>query len=332
MIFVSYSWINEKPSNKVLEFVDFLRKNGFDACCDIIYKQQETAIDFTEMMAKYLNNSDKVIIVLSKEYKDKADLFMGGVGEEYRYIIKDINFNKNKYILVSFESLTNDIKNKITPNFLKNREIVDLIKDSKENYRELFSKLSNQPSIVFSEVNEMQTKITPVKVNHFSLDQKAESDLFTKLGISEPQESTSISDFDKRKFLDDNFIKITNLIKQLLEQFESKSASIKIIIEMLNQKTFIYEIYKNGQNIACLKIWYGNILGNQSIAISEGLSSISFNDNTSCNAIISCKVDKGVLKLFLDFGFFNNQHYTTYEEAVKEIWKTFIEPYVIQRN
>lgn len=51
------------------------------------------------MMAQSLKNADKVIIVLSEEYKEKADSFKGGVGDEYQYIIKDIK-NKNKSIFL----------------------------------------------------------------------------------------------------------------------------------------------------------------------------------------------------------------------------------------
>ena len=62
------------------------------------------------MMHKAMTDYYKVIIVLSKGYKEKADNFKSGVGQEYQLIINDIIENTTKYILVSFEGIPNDIK------------------------------------------------------------------------------------------------------------------------------------------------------------------------------------------------------------------------------
>lgn len=329
MIFVSYSWTNEQPDEKVLRFVDFLRKNGFEATCDIIYKQQETAINFTEMMAKCLRESSKVIIILSEEYKNKADSFIGGVGEEYRYIITDINSNKNKYILVSFQSLTNDIKNKITPDFLNNREIIDLIKDEKEEYRELFSKLNSQDSFIFSDINPTKTTPTPKRIGDFNLNSKINNDIFAELGISKIQEVNNPSEFEKDNFLKDSFKKIIDLLSKLLNQLREENPSIQVVIEEIDKKTITYEIYKNGEKRKDLKISCNNMLfSNTSIFISDT------KHQNSWNAIISCVVDNGILKLSPTFGFTRFTYDTTYEtekDIVKGIWETFIEPYIKDR-
>lgn len=156
MIFVSYSWTEQYPDSTVLSFVEDLRLNGYDATCDVMYIQQETAINFTEMMANALFKADKVIIVLSRKYKEKADGFIGGVGDEYRYIISDIKEKKQKYILVSFEINYNEV----LPDFLKGREVVfinsyDTNLDSK--YGKLFHRINNQNDYIFSPVNKSKT-------------------------------------------------------------------------------------------------------------------------------------------------------------------------------
>ena len=86
---------------------------------------------------------------MSPEYKNKADSFKGGVGEDYRYIISDISNNKKKYILVSFfrEFLA------VTPDFLKGRETVFLDTTSHDPYKPLIHKLDDIPPFKFSEVN-----------------------------------------------------------------------------------------------------------------------------------------------------------------------------------
>lgn len=156
MIFVSYSWINEKPDQDVLQLVAKLRENGYDAECDVMRIQEQTAINFSEMMAKSLQEAEKVIVVLSEEYKKKADSFSGGVGEEYRYIIGNMSKERKKYILVSFE------KNfeKVQPDFLSRNQVVCL--DNDNGFDQLLRKLNNRNEYAFPEVNLNKT-IPPIQ-------------------------------------------------------------------------------------------------------------------------------------------------------------------------
>ncbi|NCC80793.1 MAG: hypothetical protein EOM04_00770 [Clostridia bacterium] len=167
-IFVSYSWDTDAHQEKVISLVNFLRSKGHEAECDIVKIQEETSINFQEMMALELSKSKKVIIVLSKEYKRKADLFLGGVGIESRYILDDINKNKKKYILVSFEKLDQSLLSEIVPNFLRSRDIVDLISDEKNDYFKLFSKLNDLPQYHIEEVSVDKHKTLTKKVKDFT--------------------------------------------------------------------------------------------------------------------------------------------------------------------
>ena len=123
-VFVSYSWDSEDHNQKVLAFTNHLRENGFEAQLDRMLSQEETAINFIKMMHKAMSEHPKVIVVLSKGYKEKAETFKGGVGEEYGILLNDISGNPNKYILVSFEERSDAI----IPLGLKGRDIVDLSK------------------------------------------------------------------------------------------------------------------------------------------------------------------------------------------------------------
>ncbi len=160
MIFVVYSWLNDKPDEKVLQLVADLRINGYDALCDVMKMQEESAINFAEMMATCLRQAEKVIVVLSERYKEKADTFRGGLSEEYRYIINDISHNKNKYILVTF---SNDL-DKVVPDFLKGRNIIYCNGKIADN-TDLLHKLNSTQKYVFPEVNPVKTKPVPVKIN-----------------------------------------------------------------------------------------------------------------------------------------------------------------------
>ncbi len=77
-VFVSYSWDTIDFQDKVISFVNFLRQNGFNADIDKRIMQDESAIDFNKLMHKGIRNYDKVIVILSSNYKKKAEAFEGG--------------------------------------------------------------------------------------------------------------------------------------------------------------------------------------------------------------------------------------------------------------
>lgn len=156
-VFLSYSWDLPEHEDKVMSFTQHLRKNGFEAHIDKMLSQGETAIHFVSMMHKSMQSADKVIIVLSAGYKEKAESFTGGVGEEYRLLLTDIDKNPKKYILVSFSG-TSDA---ITPMGLRARDTVDLSKEGEEE--RLFAKLQDRPLYEFSEVGSTLPQIKAKK-------------------------------------------------------------------------------------------------------------------------------------------------------------------------
>lgn len=159
-IFVSYSW-EPDHKKKVMSFVNQLRERGFEAEMDELLLQKSTALDFVKMMHQAMVSYDKIIIVLSKSYKEKAEEFKGGVGEEYSLIIKDIHSYPQKYILVSFEGIRDDI----VPLGLKAREIVDT--QSKDWETKLFAKLLDEPLVQFAPVGSRVPTIEPLVPSPF---------------------------------------------------------------------------------------------------------------------------------------------------------------------
>lgn len=162
-VFITYCWENEEHDNKVLQLTNHLRQKGFNAEIDKLKSQEETAIDFVKMMNEAMTSYNKVIVVLSENYKTKAEMFKGGVGMEYNLIIKDISDHPTKYILVSFQGISNEI----VPLSLKGREIVDLSKGDSE-LEKLYRKLLGKGALKFADVGEMlleleQTEITDLK-------------------------------------------------------------------------------------------------------------------------------------------------------------------------
>ena len=169
MYFVSYSWTNQEPDLNVLQLVNKLRELGYDVQCDVMDIQNSSSINFSEMMAKNFQKAEKVIIILSSNYKNKADSFSGGVGSEFRYIISDITNNPNKYILVSFSPPTLENISNITPDFLKGREIIALtleqLKSSGELEKsKLLYRLTDTPEFIFSEISKEKFSPKPTSL------------------------------------------------------------------------------------------------------------------------------------------------------------------------
>lgn len=147
-VFVTYSWEDDSTHNdKVVQFTNYLRLNGFEAEMDRLVSQNETAIDFRVMMHKAMTDYKKVVIILSQKYKLKATQFLGGVGEEYSLIMNDIKDNPNKYLLVSFGGEIKDI----APLFFKGREIVNIshIERDEDIQNVIFAKLQDEKILIF---------------------------------------------------------------------------------------------------------------------------------------------------------------------------------------
>lgn len=167
-VFVTYAWDGyDEHDEKVISFVNFLREKGYNASMDRKLSQDETATNLNKMMIEGIQNSNKVIIILSPKYKEKANTFTGGVGFEYALIIEELKTNNNKFIFASFGNASID---EISPTGIKGREVLDLKKDQdSSNFNALFSKLQNKNLIQFSDVSpilpEVQTKlIKPFKL------------------------------------------------------------------------------------------------------------------------------------------------------------------------
>lgn len=169
-VFVTYRWESEEYSDKVISFTDYLRRNGFNAVMDELLSQEESAIDFPKMMHNAFTKYDKVIILISPGYKERADNFVGGVGFEYGILIKDFEQNKNKYIIASLLGIDN--LDSQTPLYLKGKEVIDLTNSKKHD--RLFAKLLDEKIIEFSPVGE---SLPP-------LQKKFPSDFISKPNIS----------------------------------------------------------------------------------------------------------------------------------------------------
>lgn len=166
-VFVAYAWEDIEHNENVISFVNFLREKGFDASMDRKESQEKASVNFNQVMIGGVQNSDKVIIVLSKKYKEKSDKFEGGVWQELNMIIEDKKLRPNKYIFVNFGKDEREI---ITPTAILGLDVLDLKKDQDENdFNTLFAKIKEENIIIFSDVNKEVIQVKKSEIKPFKL-------------------------------------------------------------------------------------------------------------------------------------------------------------------
>lgn len=130
-VFISYCWSNEEYINKVVDFAKRLRSNGIDVVLDQF--QMKLGNDMNNFMEKCVNDKTitNVLILLSPDYKTKADSRSGGAGIETQIISGEVysNVENTKFIPILFEKRGEDTSACI-PTYLKQRRWLDMSEDS----------------------------------------------------------------------------------------------------------------------------------------------------------------------------------------------------------
>lgn len=128
-VFISYSWNPPSNQQNVFELIQKLELDGISVTYD--RKDLYPGQDMNYFMESVLTSDkiDAVIIVCNKDYAEKANKRMGGVGYESEMILSEIRNAplQRKYIPVVIEHDENG--GLPLPNFLRSRLFVDLSKD-----------------------------------------------------------------------------------------------------------------------------------------------------------------------------------------------------------
>ena len=131
-LFIAYAHEYERELEQqkyLLSLINHLRINGIDATCDFIELSNQSSSSHIPSMEIEGLNRDKVLIILSKLYKKKAEAWKGGVGEEFSQISAEINNDeyKNKYILGYIRKEGDNFNpSLICPSWMRGKEIIDL--------------------------------------------------------------------------------------------------------------------------------------------------------------------------------------------------------------
>jgi hypothetical protein len=146
-VFISYNWGTETHLSWVMQLAERLVANGIDVLIDKWeLKPGDDKFVFMERMVQD-ESIDYVLMLLDKEYKEKADSRRGGVGTEAQILSAELyqKITQSKFIPIVTEY---DEKHEpYVPVFVKNRIYIDLSTGTnfEDQYQQLVRFVYNKP-------------------------------------------------------------------------------------------------------------------------------------------------------------------------------------------
>ncbi|MFC4230766.1 toll/interleukin-1 receptor domain-containing protein [Parasediminibacterium paludis] len=143
--FISYSHDTLEHKKWALELATRLRNNGIDAILDQF--ELQPGADLPHFMETHLASSDKIIMICTNKYVEKANKGQGGVGYEKMIITSSLmkNIDEIKIIPIIRQNGTTEV-----PTFLKSKLYINFSKadDFEFSYDELVRTIHNSPLFV----------------------------------------------------------------------------------------------------------------------------------------------------------------------------------------
>lgn len=128
--------------------------------------------------------------------------------------------------------------------------------------------------------------------------------------------------------MSDCFHSINNLLRELCNQTQIENSNIQTQIEQVDSRTFIYQFYKDGNQVKSLKLFLGNSFGGRENNIGVSCDNFSIGTNNSYNAMYSPKFENGKLSLYSIISITYSTKLMSVEDVVKEIWTNYILSYL----
>jgi hypothetical protein len=155
--FVSYSHDSQEHKKWVLDFATRLRNSGVDAILD--QWELKPGDDLAHFMERHLASADRVLMVCTNRYVEKANAGSGGVGYEKMIVTADLlkNIDSNKVIPIIRQNGTH-----IVPTFLRSKLFLDFSREDQLEFAfdELIRTLHDAPLFVKPQVGN--SPFTPV--------------------------------------------------------------------------------------------------------------------------------------------------------------------------
>lgn len=147
--FVSYSHDSQSHKKWVMDFSTRLRSSGVDAVLD--QWELKPGDDLPSFMEKNLQAADRVLMICTDRYVEKANGGTGGVGYEKMIVTADLlrNVDSNKVIPIIRQNGTHSV-----PTFLQSKLFIDfsINADEEFGFDELLRTILNAPLFVKPEI------------------------------------------------------------------------------------------------------------------------------------------------------------------------------------
>ena len=174
-VFISYSHDSIEHKKWILDIATRMRNNGIDAIID--QWELKHGDDLPHFMETQLSTADKILMVCTENYVQKANSGKGGVGYEKMIITSNLlkNIDENKVI-----PIIRQISKKDVPIFLTTKLYIDFSKqdDFEFSFDEMIRTIHNSPIYIKPEIGNNPFKETPKNV-----EQKAHDGIKDLMGI-----------------------------------------------------------------------------------------------------------------------------------------------------
>jgi len=146
-LFMSYCWSNPENKQWVLDLATELRDNRVDVILDVWHlREGQDAIRFMEQMVRD-PDIKKVALIFDREYVERADGRVKGVGMETQIVTPEIyaNTSENKFAAISKER--DDDDDAYRPIYYKSRIFIDMSNDElrSANFDQLLRWIYDKP-------------------------------------------------------------------------------------------------------------------------------------------------------------------------------------------
>ena len=156
VVFLSYARTSQEHIEKITNFASMLRKDGIDAKLDEWdLKVGQDLYFFMENNIK--RESDNVLLILTKEFVEKANERKFGVGTEMQLVSKEVYDDVKQERIIPIVWECDEKGDPYIPDFLETRLYIDLSSNEKfgENYETLLRTLYNKPKNPKEDLGEM---------------------------------------------------------------------------------------------------------------------------------------------------------------------------------
>lgn len=205
-VFISYAWTNDAYQKKVMDLATRLIKDGIDVILD--KWDLHIGADRFLFMEKSVTESDKVLILCNKIYKEKADNRFGGAGQETMIIAPEV-YEQNapeKFIPIIMER--DFWRKEYIPQYLKPLIYIDYTdNDIEMQYKNLLCAIYGVTMDIKPGIGDAPAYIKE------------------RVFLEDTQENKSITNFSKR---------LSTIIKMInMSSYEKEHINLEIIGDMM---------------------------------------------------------------------------------------------------